>query len=119
MEGILVVDDDRNSLYFVKHLLENEGIKVQCAECGEEALLKIKERPFLLMITDLNMPGIDGFELSRKAREIAPHMPIIMNTGDTSPQIPHLAVEAGITMVLVKPFHLQEMLKMVEKVVGK
>lgn len=118
MEGILVVDDDRINLDLIKHLLEQEGIKVQCAECGEEAIRKMKERAFLLMITDLNMPGINGFELAREARIIAPNMPIIMSTGEMSPQIEHLAVEAGIAMVLAKPFRANEMLDLVGKVAG-
>lgn len=118
MEDILVVDDDRINLVLIKHLLEQEGIKVQCAECGEEAISKMKERAFLLMITDLNMPGINGLELAREARIIAPNMPIIMSSGEMSPQIEHLAVEAGITMVLAKPFLATEMLELVGKISG-
>lgn len=118
MEGILVVDDDRINLVLLKHLLEQEGLKVQCAECGEEAIRKMKEREFLLMITDLNMPGINGLELAREARIIAPNMPIIMSSGEMSPQIEHLAVEAGIAMVLAKPFLATEMLELVGKVAG-
>ena len=118
MEGILVVDDERSNLDLIKHLLEEEGIKVQCAECGEEAIRMMKEKAFLLMITDLNMPGINGLELARKARIIAPHMPIIMNSGEMSPHIEHLAVAAGVTMVLAKPFRATEMLELVGKVAG-
>lgn len=119
MESILVVDDDRDNLELLKHLLESEGMNVHCATCGEEALRRIKQKSFLLMITDLNMPGLDGFELARKAREMAPHMPIVMNTGDMAPETPRLAMEAGITRVLAKPFHLKEILEIVRKIAGK
>jgi DNA-binding response OmpR family regulator len=119
MESILLVVDDRDILKLLKHLLEGEGMNVHCAACGEEALMKIKQKSFLLMITDLNMPGPDGFELTRKVREMAPHMPIIMNSDDISPETPRLALEAGITRVLGKPFHPKEMLALVREVLGK
>ena len=64
MEDILVVDDDRQILELVKRILEREGIVAHCVASGEEALEKMRERTFSLMITDLNMPGLDGLELS-------------------------------------------------------
>ncbi|MFZ3209499.1 MAG: response regulator [Geobacteraceae bacterium] len=118
MKNILIVDYDRDILKLLKHLLEGKGMNVHCAACGEEALRRMKQNSFILMIADLNMPGMDGFELARKAREIAPRMPIVMNTGDMSPETPRLALEAGITRVLTKPFHPKEMLDIVKKVVG-
>ena len=119
MQEILVVDDDRDNLVLVRHLLEYEGMTVYCVSSGEEALREIKKRSFLLMITDLNMPGLDGFELAKKTLEIAPHMPIIMSTGDMSPGIPLLAAEAGIVKVLAKPFRMDEMLEVVREWCGK
>jgi two-component system cell cycle response regulator CpdR len=119
MEDILVVDDDSQNLELVKQILEYEGIVAHCVTSGEEALEQIKERTFSLMITDLNMPGLDGLELSRKGLEIAPQMPIIMNTGNISPKITRLAMEIGISKVLVKPYHLNEMLETIRAVIGK
>ena len=118
MEDIMVVDDDLYNLDLVRQILECEGIKAYCVASGEEALRKLKEKTFLLMITDLNMPGINGFELSRKARVIAPHMTIIMSTGDYSPKICRLAVEAGIVNILAKPFHPNKMLEIVRDIMG-
>jgi len=113
--GILIVDDDRDYLELVRGFFEHEGMKVHCATSGEEALRKMEKRSFTLMITDLNMPGIDGFELARTARTIAPQMLIVMSTGDISPEIPHLAMEAGIATVLAKPFRPEEVLTMVRE----
>jgi CheY-like chemotaxis protein len=70
------------------------------------------------MITDLNMPGLDGLELSRKGREMAPHMPIIMNTGGISPKVIQMAQEAGISRVMAKPFLHNEMLEAIKAVRG-
>ena len=110
---ILIVDDDRDVLRLASYFFAGEGIKVHCAAAGEEALGKIRERTFSMMITDLNMPGMDGLQLARKAREIAPDMPIVMNTGDKSPEICRLAKDAGIVEVFAKPFKLEEVLAMV------
>jgi CheY-like chemotaxis protein len=118
MENILVVDDDRLVLALIKHILEREGIVTHCVSSGEEALEKIKERSFSLMITDLNMPGLDGFELSRKGREMAPQMPIIMNTGGISQEIICQAREVGIAKVMNKPFFAKEMLETIRDVMA-
>ncbi len=112
--GILIVDDDSDILKLAANFFKCEGMEIHCAANGEEALRKISERSFTLMVTDLNMPDLDGFELAKKAREIAPDMAIVMGTGDTSPEIPRLAAEAGIARVFSKPFHLAKVLAMVK-----
>jgi two-component system, cell cycle response regulator CpdR len=119
MEDILIVDDDRIILEVVKRILEREGIVAHCVSSAEEALEKMKERIFSLMITDLNLPGLDGLELSRKGLEIAPQMPIIMNTSGISPKIIRLAKEIGISKVLSKTFLVKELLETIREVMGK
>ena len=119
MRDILVVDDDRNMLALVERILEREGLVAYCVSSGEEALEQIMERTFSLMITDFNMPGLDGLELSRKGLEIAPQMSIIMGTGGISPKIARLAKEIGISKVLTKPFRLNELLHAIRDVMGK
>lgn len=118
MKDILVVDDDRILLGLVKRILEREGFAAHCVESGEEAIAQIKEKTFSLMITDFNMPGLNGLELAIKGREIAPQMPVIMNTGGISPIIIRLAKEIGIAKVLVKPFLSSELMKTIRDVMG-
>jgi two-component system cell cycle response regulator CpdR len=118
MKDILVVDDDSLLLGVIKRILEREGFAAHCVESGEEAIAQIKERTFSLMITDFNMPGLNGLELARKGLEIAPQMPIIMNTGRISPIIIRLAKEIGIAKVLAKPFQLAELLKTISDAIG-
>lgn len=115
----MVVDDDQDCLRLVKNLLEIEGMTVLSAESGEDALCELREKTFYLMITDLNLPGLDGFALAQKALEIAPRMPVIMVTGSILPGIPRLAKEAGIAKVLFKPFHPNEILAAIREVVGE
>jgi CheY-like chemotaxis protein len=118
MKDILVVDDDSIMLGVIKRVLEREGFAAHCVASGEEAIAQIKERSFSLMITDFNMPGLNGLELARKGLEIAPQMPIIMNTGGISPLITRLAKEIGIVKVLAKPFLLTELLNTICDVTG-
>ena len=119
MEEILVVDDDKEMLALVKRILNRDGIMAHCVESGEAALEQIKEKTFSLMITDFNMPGLDGLELSRKGMAIAPLMPVIMNTGGISEKIIREAKEIGIAKVLAKPYLAEELLETIRNVVGK
>lgn len=112
---ILIVDDDRDNLHMVRLFLQGEGMPVQCAVSGEEALWWLKNNTFDLMITDLNMPGMDGFELARNAALIAPYMPIVMFTGDICPEVLNKASEAGIVATLGKPFSSGKLLKLVRE----
>ena len=119
MKNILVVDDDRIVLMLLKRILEREGFVAHCVANAEEALEHIRERTFALMITDFNMPGLDGLELSRKGMAIAPLMPVIMNTGGISAKIIREAKEIGIAKVLAKPYLAEELLETIRNVVGK
>ena len=118
MEEILVVDDDSKILGAIKRILEREGFVAHCVESGEEAIEQIKERTFSLMITDFNMPGLNGLELARKGLEMAPRMPVILNTGGISPIVKRLAKEIGIAKVLIKPFLLNDFMESIREVMG-
>jgi DNA-binding NtrC family response regulator len=118
MEEILVVDDDKVLLELIKRTLDREGIVSTCVSSGEEALEQIKDRSFSLMITDYNMPGLDGLELSQKGLEMAPQMPIIMNTGGISANLTKRAKEIGISMVMAKPYLPEQMIETIRNVVG-
>ena len=111
MKDILVVDDDRMMLEVISRILERDGIKAHCVSNGAEALEKLQQRSFPLMITDLNMPGLNGLELSRRGLALAPQMRIIMDTSDISQKNVGLAREIGISRILVKPFLPAEMLE--------
>lgn len=113
--GILVVDDDKGVLCLLRECFRQVGMRVQCAENGEEALRTIQESSIVLMLTDLNMPGMTGLELARRARERAPGLRIVMCTASLSPEIRELASKAGITKVLGKPFIFPEILALARR----
>jgi PAS domain S-box-containing protein len=82
LEGlrILVVDDDQGICLTLKEILESSGCEVETAADGEEALERIDAKPFDLMLTDVVMPKMDGYELYRAAQERHPGLPVLMMT---------------------------------------
>lgn len=119
MNGIsmMIVDDDQWVLEFASLYLRKEGVEVQCARSGEEALGILREKHFHLMLTDLHMPGMDGFELVRRTLVLAPLMKILMNTGDPSEENLRTARELGIESVIAKPFHMAEIVTIVKSLI--
>ena len=111
--SVLIVDDEQRILELATFFLTREGVEVHCAADGEEALSKIRKRTFTMMITDLNMPGMNGLELTKKAREIAPAMPIAMSTGDESPEICRQAKEAGTIKTFTTPLNFDEVVAII------
>ena len=110
-QRIIVVDDDHDVLFFVKAVLNRGGFTVSCAENGEQALELLAQGDYQLMLTDLNMPGMDGVELARRARALQPELMVIMGTGQISPEVRQRAAAAGISAVFGKPFTYDKMLK--------
>ncbi len=118
MKRVLVVDDDREMLKLVRIILEGMGFAVHCAGNGKEALDSLMEKNFDIVITDFDMPGMNGLELSEKIFEIAPHMLIVMVTGELSVEISRQAVQKGIAAVLPKPYKPNELLRIVKGAVS-
>jgi two-component system C4-dicarboxylate transport response regulator DctD len=111
--SILIVDDDSDVLELADYFFKEKGMEVHCVESGSRALEEIHEKSFAVMLTDFNMPGMNGLELAEKVREIAPQIRIIMATGHPSQELFDLAVKAGIVTVLAKPLHLEGLLDLV------
>lgn len=112
--GVLVVDDDSAILSIIERMFGHFKIKVDCVTSSAEALERLKAREYRTMITDLDMPDMDGLELARQARELFPDLSVILFTGNTTEQIIHLAIDpkvSDISEVYYKPYGLGDMLK--------
>ncbi len=113
---ILLVDDDLGHLTTLAEALVRAGYRVRAVQSGSEALAKLTTRPIDLVITDYQMHPIDGLELLREIRRRAPHLPVLIMTGDSSPDLEEASKSAGAVTVLPKPFRLETLLRLIAEV---
>lgn len=116
-KAILVVDDTRSMRAMVAAVLQGAGYEVAQAGDGVEALELARERVFDLVVTDHNMPRMDGVTLVRELRAL-PHydvVALIMLSTETSPELKQRGREAGATGWMAKPFEPQRMLDIVAR----
>ena len=104
---VLAVDDEKLIVKGIRFSLEQEGMKVDCAYDGEEALKLAKENIYDILLLDVMLPKYDGFEVCRQIREYS-DVPIIMLTakGDDMDKI--LGLEYGADDYITKPFNILE-----------
>ena len=116
---ILVVDDSVGIRAAITMTLSSAGFEVIEADDGEAALIELDQRRVHLIISDLNMPGMDGMTLLRrvKAQQTTRYLPFIMLTTEDSEQIKREGFEAGARVWLTKPFEPLKLLDDVCKVV--
>ncbi len=101
---ILVVDDDPAVRDVLRRGLSYEGFAVDTAGSGEEALTLARERLPDLVILDILMPGLDGFEVLRRLRAADPHLPVLMLTARDAPADQVRGLTEGADDYVVKPF---------------
>jgi DNA-binding response OmpR family regulator len=108
--NILVVEDEALITDFLRRGLEAEGYAVDTAACGEDALASLRRHPADLVILDVMMPGMDGFEVLGAIRAGDPELPVIMLTarGEVADRVRGL--DLGATDYLGKPFAFAELL---------
>ncbi len=117
---VLAVDDSRSILQMVSHTLKGAGYQVVEAQDGQAALSLASTQRFALVITDLNMPRMDGLTLTSQLRAQPNYRftPILMLTTEAGDAMKAKGKAAGATGWLVKPFDPQKLLGVVRKVIG-
>lgn len=115
---ILTVDDAATMRKMVSFTLKGAGHEVLEAGDGCEALTAVRARPVDLVITDVNMPNMDGIELTRQLRLLPAFIrtPILLLTTESDPAKKALGRAAGATGWIVKPFSQEQLLAVVAKV---
>ena len=114
MALILIVDDCRELRDLVSHLFREAGHSVQCANAGEDALKMVAERQPDLVLLDLHLGGIDGFETLQRLRAVVPSLPIVMLTAFGNVPAAVKAMKLGATDFIGKPFDNRELMSTVE-----
>ncbi len=112
---ILIVDDNPFSRMYISDLLLVEGFTVEEAVNGKEALFKINKRDFQLIIMDLLMPGMDGFETAKKIRELGITIPIVAVSAIALKQDRQRSLRAGFNDFIPKPIDLKQLRYIIKK----
>ncbi|WP_018409931.1 response regulator [Methyloversatilis thermotolerans] len=117
---VLAIDDSASIRQMVSFTLKNSGYDVIEAVDGEDGLEKAKRQPVHLVLTDQNMPRLDGLAVIRGLRAMAQYktVPILMLTTESSDAMKAQGRAAGATGWLVKPFDPQKLVEVVRKVIG-
>jgi len=110
---VLVVDDDPDILEALSEILEAEGFEIRRARNGKEALERLEPDPPRLILLDLMMPVMDGWEFAQRMRQrpSVAHIPIIVLSADRN--VGSKATDIGAVGHLAKPFELTDLLQMV------
>ncbi|SFQ68417.1 response regulator [Hymenobacter arizonensis] len=107
---LLLVEDEPKLASFIRKGFENEGYEIEVAYDGRTGLSLAQKQPYDLVILDVNLPHINGFELCRLLKQQAPAQPVLMLTALDSLDDKVSGFEAGTDDYLVKPFAFQELL---------
>ena len=120
MANILTVDDSASMRQMVAFTLKSAGHDVTEAEDGVDALDKAKKNQFNLIITDINMPNMDGIKLTRELRGLGDYkyIPILTLTTEAGNEKKQEGKEAGATGWIVKPFNPEQLLSTIKKALG-
>lgn len=120
MAKILIADDSNSMRQMVAFTLKGAGYEVTEAVDGQDALAKVQSGQYDCVITDLNMPNMDGITLTKNIRGLPNYKfsPILLLTTESGSEKKQLGKEAGATGWIVKPFSPDALLKTVNKVIG-
>ncbi len=117
---IMAVDDSASVRQMVGFTLKQAGYQVLEAVDGKDALSKVEGSGVQMMLTDLNMPNMDGIELIRRMRANPSFkfIPIVLLTTESQPEKKQEGKTAGATGWIVKPFKPEQLLAVIKKVLG-
>lgn len=110
-DQILVVDDSPDNVFLIQTILEEEGYEIATAENGVSALAQIEQSPPKLVLLDVMMPGMDGFEVTKRLRENTklPFIPILLITAHDKPSVAQ-GLDMGADDFIRKPVEVDELL---------
>jgi DNA-binding NtrC family response regulator len=113
--SILILDDEAIVLKRLQPALEKAGYQVETFTRSAEAVLRVKEKTFNIVITDLKMEGVDGMQFLTQVKERSPSTEVIVITGFATMETAKESFQKGVFDFLAKPFKLGEILDTVRK----
>ncbi|HDD35565.1 MAG TPA: response regulator [Candidatus Desulfofervidus auxilii] len=115
--SILVAEDDPASQRLIRNILENEGLNVDIVENGEAALMAVKERVYDIIVMDMRMPKLDGYEATKRLKEDpkTKHIPVIALTAHALKEDKERCLKAGADDYLAKPVTKSKLLRILKK----
>jgi DNA-binding NtrC family response regulator len=116
---VLLVDDEADFLATLAERLETRGLKVNTASSGEDAVAKVDNQSFDLIVLDLAMPGIDGLETLKRIKAKQPDAEIIMLSGQGSIKTSIEAMKLGAEDFIEKPVNITELLDKISEAKDK
>ncbi len=119
MHRVLLVDDEEDILDALKTMLESKIPKatIRTTTRPQDALKMLASEDFALIVTDFRMPGMDGLEFAREARKISTTIPIILMTAYPDPTLAQSAKDAGIGLMIAKPFESKFVVQLVKGII--
>jgi len=116
---VLIADDEKNIRLTLSQALESLKLETDTAVNGEEALAKLRDKDFGLILLDLKMPGMDGMEVLRQLRQIRPDIRVIVITAYGTIESAVEAVKLGAVDFIQKPFAPEEIRVLVSQVIDR
>lgn len=115
IKNVLLVDDDTEMIHALKEGFKRyqESFEILLAEDGLEAVESLKKNIISLVVTDLKMPNMDGFELLAHIMEHYPDIPVIIITGYSTPEMENLARKGGAVGYIAKPFLIENLARQI------
>jgi DNA-binding NtrC family response regulator len=119
MYSVLIVEDHDRLREQLGQFYEQEGFKVATAACGEEGIEKLSQEKFAIVVSDVKMPGIDGFQLARQVREKYPDTDVILITAFGNIKQAVEAMKLGASDYITKPFQPEAIRLVSEKLIER
>jgi DNA-binding response OmpR family regulator len=119
MKHILVIEDDLSILRGIKHNLEFEGYTISAEEDGHKGLKKVLNDDIDLLLLDIMLPGLNGYDICRKVKEKKPELPIIMLTARGQEVDKVAGLDLGADDYITKPFSVPELLARIRAVLRR
>jgi len=116
--NILVIDDDENILDVVEDMLEFLNHKVTTAISGEEGIDKFKANDYDLVITDLGMPDISGWDVTQMCKSLKPGIPVLMISGWGNQINDEMIAQCGLDGVMAKPFEIDKIKTVIQNILA-